>query len=239
MLISFNTPIIKLDMEDYNMHFYYFFNQYKRRLKDLNKNRSLIRSFLKIPLGYKIFYGIFLIVIVAGLVVSFLDSSLVGGLIILGAAIGMCVVACIRSNDNSFPDSEGPSRSEQRITMVMDLLNEYHIDPGDSGKVKELIAYAEKDQQKHRLFAPNEKMPHAISNLILPIVGYVLCEIAKSFTLNDLILESLKVIFCIIFAAWIMVFIRLVIECLPISNYAKRQELIEDLNQIVLFYSTN
>lgn len=216
------------------MHFYYFFDQYKRRLKDLNKGRSIMKAFSKMPLKYKILFAVLCIVVAVGISVFFLHSNSAGALVILAANIGLLIAACVCSYNSPQPKSEEITRSKQRITMVIDLLKEYNIDPSDSGKIKRLIDYAKEDQLRSDIFLDFKKTFQAISVPVVAIVGYVFKEIAKYSQLDILIVVALELVAIICCTIMMANAIKPLIEDLINPEKNKYQNLIDDLNQIKL-----
>lgn len=217
------------------MRFCDFFIEYKIGLKNI---KDLI-PWTKLPLHRKTFIIIIFVISVLSilfvLLKLFLAFFIAIGLFSLLLLI-FTMIDTSKRNLREMLDNHYSIYSQDRMNMLKDVFNKYHLKIDDTDTIDLLINQAEKAKVQNNPFLPIKKPLKTLGTIIIPIVIYVTKEIVKTSTLDELIylaLLSIAIILCLVSIIFALIPI---VKYIFYSDYNRYDELIYDLNQLKIFY---
>lgn len=126
--------------------------------------------------------------------------------------------------------------SEKRIQMVRRLLEEYKV--RDSYQIDMLIEEARKNRLQHDYIEPLRKPIKVLAGVVVPIIAYLL---KKYFDVTgpqaqEILLMIICTLFIALFIFSIVIAFDSIVKDIFYHDYNKYNELIDDLQQVKLFY---
>lgn len=218
------------------MRFCDFFISYKIGLKGI---RSTI-PFTKLPLYRKITAVAIFATSVTSAILFMLKLATAGFITLSLGLLSFAVFIIIDSRKRNLEimliDHYKPY-SQQRMNMVIGILQQYEVDIHNISLINLLIDEAKNAQIQCDYLAPLKKALKTLGAIIIPIVAYVAQKIGNTASQDEMITMAAQSI------AIVLMFFSLIFSLTPIlkdifyRDYNKYNELIYDLRQIKLFYT--
>lgn len=218
------------------MRFCDFFIEYKLGLKEI-KNTI---PYTKLPLPRKIVIVVLFVIGVIELILLILQNekwAAITMVIFFLLLLIFTIIDSSKKNTRYMLENYYKIYSQKRMNMVILILNSYKIKITDTNSIDLLISEAKTAQIEYDSFLALKKPFKVLSAIIVPIVVYVARQIADAASVGDLLNMTLQIIFIIICVFSITIAIAPVIKDITYRDFNKYNELIDDLNQVKIFYS--
>ncbi len=216
------------------MRFCDFFIEYKIGLKELKTSIPWI----KLPLYRKIFI-VFTFLLGAATIILFVIKPFPWALISLFLTvllIGIFTkIDSTKKNLRKMLDEHYVHHSQDRINMLLKILEMYNIDATDTNSIDLLIEQASEDKSKYNPFTPIKGPLKTLASIIIPILAYVATTFAEAIDTKELITISLQLIIIILCVSSMIFSLLPIIKDMLYSDSNKYDELIYDLKQLKLF----
>ena len=218
------------------MRFYDLFISYKIGLKNLKSTMP----YTKLPRYRKIFVVTLFICAVISVITWILKWNMMSLIfviliVVLGSVFG--IVDSQNKNLKIMLNEHYIPYSEERMQMVIGVLEHYKIDIKDSTIIDMLIEEAERVRIQSDYLAPLKKPLKTLSAIIIPIVAYAVKNISDTMTEDKIMEMSILSIVVIIQAFALMFAFEPLLRALLYRDYDIYGEFIDDLKQIKIFYS--
>lgn len=228
--------------ESIKLRFCDFFTEYKTELKKLDK-KSWVR-FEKQTVQDKICLVILFIIgviVFIGPIVALKMHYKVPNLIY--GALLIIIFICYKIGDRQSNikyrlDNINKPYSEKRMNMIIGLLKKYRINIQNSDVIYLLIEEAKEEQRKGDFFRDLKKISIKLSAAVVTIWSFgQTVSWSKNFTEGQILQIKIYFIFFIIAAILIFHAFFPVIRSFFDPDFYKYDKLINDLKQILIFYS--
>ena len=127
--------------------------------------------------------------------------------------------------------------SQQRMDMIIIVLNKYEIDVTDINTIDLLISEAQSSQKQSDYLAPLKNPVKILGTIILPIIVYVAQKIGDTTTPEEMFTMAIQVIIIVILVFALIFAMAEIIKDIFYRDYNNYNEFISDLNQIKIFYA--
>lgn len=127
--------------------------------------------------------------------------------------------------------------SQERMDMIIKILQQYQIDIHNASSINLLIEEAQTAQIQYDYFLPLRKPLKTLSAAIIPIVIYVANKIGDNASQNKMIQMSIVSIIIILLIFSLVFTLGSIAKDIFYQDYNKCDELIYDLRQVKLFYT--
>ena len=219
------------------MRFCDFFIEYKIGLKEI---QSTI-PFMKLPFYRKI--AIVLLFIIGSIDLIFTATGNIKGTIFTFITMILLIIIFLlidskKENLRKMLEEHYSPHSKERMDMLISVFNKFHLAPNDSNTIDLLIAQTKEEQVECDYLAPLKKPFKILGTIIIPIVVYVTQKLGDATSLEELLTVSLQAIAIIICIFAIILAIIPIIKELLYRDYNKYNELLYDLKQLKIFYSS-
>lgn len=157
----------------------------------------------------------------------------------IGYVILLCTLAVLTRMAVGQKRKPSVQQYSDHMLEVVKLLENHKIFPNDSEKIKALIEFSA-DIMERRNPLSDIKKALTIAGSVIAVVWSILANGLNSYAdLNEYILELLIVALCILGCCLMLVVIYNAILFLLFPQRKKYQQLIDDLKQIAIFYTTS
>lgn len=218
------------------MRFCDLFISYKIGLKGI-KNTI---PFTKLPLYRKVFVIIlFASAIISGILLMFKQTLASYIPIILGiiSILVFFIIDSLKRNLEVMLNEHYAPYSENRMKMVIEMLNKYKIDIHNPESLNMLIDEAKHAQIHCDYLAPLIKPFKTLGAIIIPIIAFVVQKIGEAATQDEMITMAAQAITLILLIFSLIFLLTPTIKELLYIDYNKYNEFIYDIRQIKLFYA--
>lgn len=218
------------------MRFCDLFISYKIGLKGI-KNTI---PFTKLPLYRKVFVIIlFASAIISGILLMFKQTLASYIPIILGiiSTLIFFIFDSMKRNLEVMLNEHYAPYSENRMKMVIEMLNKYKIDIHNSESLDMLIDEAKHAQIHCDYLAPLIKPFKTLGAIIIPIIAFAAKKLGEAATQDEIITMAAQAITLILLIFSLIFLLTPTIKELLYIDYNKYNEFIYDIRQIKLFYA--
>lgn len=227
------------------MNFYDFdllFKDYKKRVKELNKNHSLINILINesIPLSRIVLVSLLLIDIMF-MVAFALTKNQFGTMVVFFVAIFILVVDYLwNSNLNNLEYKEYYKKYVcTKRNILITILKEYGITVYDEKIIDSLIIEAEHAQRNSDYFLPIKESFKNISTIVLAMLSFIAGRFGDMLTLRELIIGFCYAIGIILLTVLPFYTIKNALKGMILSDYKLLDQFIYDLRQIEIVERIN
>lgn len=218
------------------MRFCDLFISYKIGLKSI---KNLI-PFTKLPLHRKIAV-IFTFVISIFASIMFMLQQLKTALFTLLLAIVLLIIFLLidsrEKNLEHMLQNHYSPYSQQRINMVINILEKYTIDITDIDSIDLLISEAQSSQEQSDYLVSLKKPLKILGTIIIPIIVYVAQKTGDTATQEEMFTMAIQAVIIAILIFTIVFSISTIVKEIFYRDYNKYNDFISDLKQIKIFYS--
>lgn len=127
--------------------------------------------------------------------------------------------------------------SQEKMEMVIDLLQQYDLDIHDVKTIDLLIEEAQNAKIQSDYLAPLKKPIKILGTIIIPLVAAVVEKISDTASQDDMIIFAAEVIVIVLMIFSIIFALSPLVKHILYRDYNKYDDLIYDLRQIKLFYA--
>ncbi len=218
------------------MRFCDLFISYKIGLKSI---KNLI-PFTKLPLHRKVAVIITFVISIFAFILLMLQYIKAAFGILLLALILLLIFILIDSRKKNLEhmlQNHYSPYSQQRMDMIIIVLNKYEIDVTDINTIDLLISEAQSSQKQSDYLAPLKNPVKILGTIILPIIVYVAQKIGDTTTPEEMFTMAIQVIIIVILVFALIFAMAEIIKDIFYRDYNNYNEFISDLNQIKIFYA--
>lgn len=219
------------------MRFCDFFIDYKIGLKNIKSSIP----FIQLPLYRKIAIVIIFVITTIGCILIVTQHFIATLILYLIAAVLFIPFLLIASTQKSLKqmlNNYYKPHSQERMQMMIAVLSKYNIQTTDTDVINMLIEEAKNAQIQSDYLLPLKKPFKTLCAIVFPIIVYVAKKYGDIASKDELLTAALAfIIIAICIFAMIMAIIPPLKE-LCYRDYYKYNELISDLTQIKIFYSS-
>ena len=221
------------------MRFSDFFLSYKIRLKSIKSFIPLV----KLPTYRKILALLFLILTILLIIFRVLNFEIgrwIVSVLEVIAGIIFLIMDATKKNLSVMLENHYKPYSKERMKLIRELFNEYHLDSNDNSTIDLLISESETEKIACDFLLPLQKPLKALMGLIIPIVAFVAKKFAESYEdVNNLLKLSVETIIIVICIFSMGLALGPAIKGILYRDYNKYSELIYDLRQLKIFKDTH
>lgn len=227
------------------MKFYDFdllFKDYKKRVKEENKNYSLINILINESIPLPSIVSVLLLLIDIMFMVAFaLTKNQFGTMVVFFVAIFILFVDYLwNSNFNNLGYKEYYKTYVcTKRNILISTLEEYGITVYDEKIIDSLITEAEHAQRNCDYFLPIKESFKNISTIVLPMLSFIAGRFGDMLTLRELIIGFCYAIGIILLIVLSFHTIRNALKGMILSDYKLLDQLIYDLRQIEIVGQIN
>lgn len=198
--------------------------------------------FVKLPLYRKIaVIAIFIITIIIVILIM-LKLHIVAFAI---SAIGIVLLVIFKIVDSKKSNLENMLKehyipySQQRMSMVISILEKYNIDIKNMDSIDLLMQEAHRAQIQNNSWATLKNPIKTLSTIIIPIIAYAVQKLSDNFTNNEIFALAVFAIIIIIMIFSIVLALKEIVIDIIYPDYNVYNDFISDMTQLKIFYSKN
>lgn len=219
------------------MRFCDFFLSYKLNLKKISSKIS----FSKLPLYRQFFIILILFLSLTIVLLRFFFSEkyyyVIAIIILFTSLIIFFIIDSKEPNITYMLDTHYKTYSDQRMKMLIELLEDFNIDIKNTTSIDLIIAEAQLAQKENGFTIRHKNSIHLSEGIVLPIISIAAQKICDTFSVSELYALSIQIIIIILLLMSIIISFAPIINRLLFRDNNLYNELIYDLRQLKIFYA--